>query len=299
MSGNRTWVDDSAQTFEIRRDERKKMSATVRALFFLRDVIGSCFKFLRTVRHNSFLPRTFRGAKIYSSIKDSTIVVSQRLPFPIILCLKAPRSAWALLACRWFNAQIERHAFLTKKSIDIKTIKPCQLLVRPWCERNLRRLLLQVHITIVLRYELRYMWRERFYGWQAARRISGNRFKPLRALVQYWGYSLAVFLISAFLIMSVSFFRTYFANISSKDAIIFFTNAPSLSQAVILRCLKCMKQIWAVAPVPIKGLRTIAPRLVDFLRICAFIATGFCSGQNMGPSSIICEQLVNFKDRFR
>lgn len=170
---NRTLVDNVAQTVELCRDGPDIKGATVREFFFLPEV-NRCLKVLQIDRHSSFPVWSSWGDINHTLRKNNAIVMSYRLPLPNILCREAAQSNWRMLDFDWLHGHTIYQILLSRQRLKIKTIKPRQLHVRPWCGRKLPRFLMQVHITVVLEHELRYMRRKSFGGWEALSGSPGN-----------------------------------------------------------------------------------------------------------------------------
>lgn len=149
---NRPCVVSEVQAAAFCQDERDNTGSTVKDVSFPQDGTSTCFKVLQADCHGAFPVWSSRGAVMDTSIKNSTKVVSHRLPLPKMLCCEKG-SEWRMLCCVWLRGHTKHHPFLSKERLDIKTTELRQQVVQTWCARNVPGLLLQVYVTVVQRYE--------------------------------------------------------------------------------------------------------------------------------------------------
>lgn len=220
--------------------------------------------------------------------------MSLRLHFLTILRSKATNSSWKILDRGWLYSHTIAPTFLSKQSLNSKTMNPGQAFVWLRCGRNKLGLLNYY-------WDMNYLtcdWKECTAG-KPANVSQAILFIPLHAPVQWWRYMLAAVSASAFLTTLEITIRVSLANFCSRNFIIFSTHALSLSQPVNLRCCGSIKQTFAVASVPLYRPRTIAPGLVSFFEDSLYHRHLLLLQTKHGPSSGICSRLAHVRHPFR
>lgn len=130
------------------------------------------------------------------------------------------------------------------RAFDIKTMKQWQLLIRRWCAPNVSRLLMQVHITVVLNYYLRYMCRRRLNDWNLPRSMPCIRGKAAAyncSMPEMKARSILHLLVPP---MSDSLFRLCLENVCCWVGITLSTHAPSLSYHKASDALAPSDRLW-------------------------------------------------------
>lgn len=129
----------------------------------------------------------FLGGVLYTSVKYSTTEICNRaFLFRFLSCIaaysKLPMYYHGYLYCHTIY-----HMFVGKQSLQNKPSRPLQLRVEPGRAEKVLRLLNQIRITEVMRYELPHMRAEVY--WKAGRPVVvfwSLLVEPLRALETYW-----------------------------------------------------------------------------------------------------------------